>query len=729
LAPLFVGVSASSYAEEAASDTPVGLEEVVVTARKREERLREVPVAVTAIQSSELERRNLSSGEDILGKIPNLYVTGASAFSTRRDFTMRGVGVATPLEPAVAVFIDGAYVPSVGWDMDFMEIERLEVLRGPQGTLFGRNTQAGAINIVTRRPSKTFTGKVRLEADEFDTMKGDLYLSGPITDTVSVAVSGLGETTDGYVRNVTLGNDLLARDKYGGRAQLLIEPTDRLTVMLSADGISEEGGFWSGGEPIDGSAKDLPDWQVRYDVEPHEQLENIGSALNVDYEFDNFNLTGITSYRAGTSYALSDIDGTDTPDRDGTVTPIVPRLAARSGFPTPDRNYMFLVREQSILSQEVRLTSSTQGPLQWLVGVYGFVDHNDSSRNFKVPDSPQFTHPSNSVIDLVEQERTGYSVFGQANYQLTEKMKLTAGLRYAWEKVEQDLYDTFSIGGGALGATFSSHPSASFSDVSPSTSLAYNWSADLMTYVTVSKGYKGGGFNPSAPSDVRANVPFKEETSLLYETGWKLALFDRRMTFDGALFWTELENMQVTSTILLAGVIPTSAVTNAGKARSRGIELELAARPTENLRLGTAFSYTDAEYLDYVNAGGIDLKGGRIEETPDITAGVNADYKIPLSNSLDLTLGVEYLYVGDALFGRGLPTRPYVDVDPYDQLDLQATLGSGRWKLAVFVDNVLDKHNVLDVNGFVTFYRAAPEAFNQTVAPPRRVGIKYTVEF
>lgn len=706
----------------------VGLEEIVVTARKREETLREVPVAVSALSADDIERMNIDSGSDVLGRVPNLFVTGNGYFGSSFNFTIRGVGSHTPLEPAVAVFVDGIYMPSLGWDLSFLETERLEILRGPQGTLFGRNTQAGAINIVTRKPDDETFGKLRLEVDEFKTVNANGFVAGPITDTLSVSVAGLAHQTDGYIRNVTLGDDLLDRSKYGGRVQFVLRPNDNLTVAAAVDGVFEEGGFYGQGQPLDGTIKALPHWQVRYDVKQHEELNNYGVSLNIDYDLDVATLSSITGYRILDSRALSDIDSIDTPDLDGRPTVIVPPLVGR-GFPVPNQNYMFLLRDQSILSQELRLTSNATSDFKWLVGAYTFSEDNDASRNFPVPDSFNFTNSTNMVVDNVDQKRDGYALFAQGNYQLTDNLEIAAGARYAYEKIEQTLTMNFIIGGGVLRGNFSANPSNSYRDVSPMASLMYKINDDIMTYFTVSKGFKGGGFNPSAPTDPVANFSFDEETSWMYELGAKTSYFDNRMTLDAAAFWVDIKDMQVSISRILAGAVTSTGITNAAKARSKGFEMELAALPFPELRIGASVGYTNAVYKDYINDARINLSGQPVEDTPDWIGAIDADYTVGLSGDLEAVFGGTYRYVGEARYGNGTPSTPHFQTESYDQFDVRAGLHTDVWEVTLFADNVFNSYNIIWKGGFSTFYRRPTEAFGQRAAPPRRIGLKGTYRF
>lgn len=711
-------------------DQRVGaLEEVVVTARKRDESLRDVPVAVSVLSAARLEEANVVSGKDLLGTVPNLYFTDTGGRSSESRFTMRGVGVRSPLETSVAVFVDGVYMPTVGWDMEFLEVQRLEVLRGPQGALFGRNTQAGAINIVTAAPAGELGGRFRVDFDEFDTARGDLYVSGPLSDAVSFSVAALGETTDGYIKNITLRQDALERDKYGGRVALRLEPSDRLDATLYVDGVFQEGGYYAQGEPLGTQPNAVGPHEVTNDQAPYEDVENYGGALSVNFAMGSTTLSSITGVRRVTSLSLSDRDNIDTPDRDGLPPMNIPPSIRGGDFPPPSGNYNVVGRTQSLLSQELRLASSEPGSLKWLVGLYGFLEENDASRELRMEDSFRFPNPTNFLSDLAQQDRDGYALFGQASYDASDRLELTLGGRYTSEHVEQDLRIAFLVGGGAIQNSFSDRPEKDFSSFTPSGSVAFRWNDDLMTYLSVAQGFKGGGFNLVGPMNIAGNASFDDEYSLMYELGAKSAFLDRRLTVDAALFWIDTTDMQVTTTVVTAGSIVTQATTNAAKARSKGAELEIAALPLPGLTLRSSVGYIDAEYVDYVVSPTLDLSGRPIEEIPDWTGSLSADYTVALSQKLDLTFGALYRYVGGNLRGRGTPETPHLRVDSYDSTDVRVELRSRRWDLTLYAQNVFDDYNIVDKAIQADFVRVPGLDGTQRAEPPRRVGLRAAFRF
>ena len=572
---------------------------------------------------------------------------------------------------------------------------------------------------------------MRLEYDEFDTVRGDVYVTGPIADGLRFSVAALAEHTDGFVKNVTLGRDELERDKAGGRITLRADLSERLDATLYIDGVFERGGFYGDGEPLDGQPNATPNHRVVYDQAQFEDLDNYGGSLNINYDLGFAVLTSITALRKISSLAISDLDNIDTPDRDGLPPQLIPAsIAGDPSFPMPSGNYTVIGREQSIISEELRLASTGDGPFQWLVGLYGYMEENDRSREQRMPDSFRLANPGNFVSGRTAQDRKGFAAFGQATYTLWERLDLTAGLRFATEKDEQTLAIEFIAGGGFVQNEFGDMPEETFSDITPMGSVTYRWNDEVMTYVTIAKGFKGGGFNLAGPARLEGNQPFDSEKSLMYELGSKLSLFDNRMTLGLALFQIDTNDMQVTTTVVIGGgQIVTNATTNAAKARSRGFELEFEAVPAEGFTLSGAVGYTDAEYVTFMPTMTLDLSGQPIEEVPDWTANLNAEYAFPVGSGHSLAFGLSYQFVGGRLMGRGLPEEPHINVESFDSVDIRATLGSETWDLTVYGKNVLDSYNIVARNIGITFFDTPGLNGTQRANPPRQLGVKGTVRF
>jgi len=724
-----------NHLEEAAPDRGQ-IEEIVVTARRREERLLDVPGSVSVLTAASLERQNIQSGRDLIGKVPNLYFTGGTENNSEMRFTIRGVGSRSPLDASVAVLVDGMFVPTVGFDMDFISVESVEILKGPQGSLFGRNTQGGVINIRTKEPSNDrIEGLARFSYDEFDTVRGDLHVGGPISENIGFTLSGFAWNTDGYIRNETRGEDQLARDSWGVRGKVVFDPTNRLRLTLQSDIQRQEGGFADEGEPLDGQPNETPNHTTITDQKPFEIVENYGFGLMIDYDLDFGVLKSITSVRKINSDSVSDLDTGNTPDRDGMplLDPFIPNIFDRKKFPKPSGNFMVITRDQRFISEELRLESAADRQWRWIAGLYGFFEENDRAREQRMPDSVFLTNPSNFVSGDVDQDRKGIAVFGEVSYNPLPKLELTVGGRFTHEEDEQDLELEFMAGGGIVQGDFEAMPSETFTDFSPMGSMKYNWADNIMTYVRVAEGFKAGGFNLQGPNNPAANLPFDEETSRMYEFGSKFSLLDNGLSVDAALFWINTDDMQVTTTALLSQgqgeAILTSATRNAAEARQRGFDFSFVARPMPNLQFGGAVGFVDAQFTEFQRTPELDLSGERIEEIPKWMLSFSAEYAFTLSGELDFLLGGFYRYIGNVKTGEGLAEEPFTFVDSFDRLDLFASLQAARWEVTLGVDNVFDSFNVVDKNTSLSFFNTPGQNASQRADPPRRFNFRALYRF
>lgn len=708
------------------------LEEIFVTARRREERLRDVPVAVTALTGDELERQNISTVTDALGAVPNLYVSRTGFTSSEHTITLRGVGVRSPLEPSVAVFLDGVYMPSNVWNMSFLELERIEVLRGPQGVLFGRNTEGGAINIISKAPSATWAGRISVEAGEFNTVKGTGYLTGPLSDSLAFSLAALSSDTDGYIRNVRTGTDQFPQHINAARLSGKWTPAGSLSATLHLDYMESEGGLESeiSRTPNPGNAANVAGrWEVARDFVPTEKTQNGGASLQVDLDLAAVTLSSISGYRYEHTRSCVQADFV-APDLGAGLTPNV----CPAGFP-PIRGFSgaaFHEYRQSIVSQELRLSSGTAERWTWQAGVYGYTEDNDLARNNPFGNVPISPGPGNIVIANAVQTRDGYALFGQATYKFLDSLEGSLGIRYQNDEVKQApfLFFDFPFAPFPLANVFTTPRSENYSGVSPQGSLTYHFNRDAMIYTTVARGIKSGGFPKNPPAFEDANIPFADEIATNYEIGSKVSAFDRRLTVDFAAFWIELEDLQVTKTITFPGGVTTPAVVNAGAARSRGFELEVTALPLDGLMISGSVAHSEAEFLDYQITPTINRGGSRIEFVPEWTGRFATEYRRPVTGAVNASFRTEYSYVGSILNGDGAG-NPLVKVAPQSWIDVALGLHGDSWDLSVYADNIFDRYNVYSRSrttpGAFTFPAIVPS--QESAGPPRRIGIRATKRF
>ena len=721
-----------------------GVQEIVVTARRRQEALQDVPVAVTAFTAETLERMNVTNITNTLGVTPGLYFT-QNGLSPNRDFQqliVRGVGVSSQLEPSVGTFIDGVYVPALGFDMGYLDVDHIEVLKGPQGALFGRNTEGGAVNIVLRKPDDQFRARTSVSYDNFNTAAFDATVSGPlVAGKLFASFAGKLQQSDYWVKHTGTTkieenpyfpgqdlieqydpqyNDIHAADgqrESAFRAALRYVPSDDLELYLSAH-VGRFRGVGQAPGPLDGCKC----YTVYDDLAFRNDRDSFGAAFTLTKNFAPAALSATFGYESVENLAPYDYDGTSI------VT----------------NNYANYYRSQSILSAEFRLTSTTDSPLQWLAGLYGFKDRSFTDRFFiwtdlGLPGSLNI-YTGTWNIQHTRIERPGAAAFGQLSYDFTPKFQLALGGRYSWERAKDSQLAAFEIPANGLLPYIPStafgwedfftpvQDAKSWTNFSPQVALRYKWRPDLMTYVNVAKGFKAGAFQiaPVAVTDV---YPIDPESTINHEVGLKGDFFDQKLSIDASAFYVKIKNQQLQSVLLLNGIL-TSAITTASSSHSQGAELSLAARPTERLTLNANVSYTKAEFDDYLISPEpgvvVNRKGDRLPDMPKWTYFASAAYKIPFERYA-LELSANYRYVGSLQVGGGTgASDPLLPVDSWDRLDVSAALLMDAWTFRLFSDNVTDNYIITAKN---VPFTTPLTLVHGIVDAPRRVGISVAYKF
>ena len=744
-----VGISADTAQQTEASFV---LEEIVVTARKREERLQDVPSSISVFNSTDILRLGIADVEDSFGITPGLYFTG-NFLSPNRDFrqlVIRGVGANSQLEPSTATFIDGVYSPSLTFDMDFLDLQQVEILKGPQGTLFGRNTEGGAINIVTRKPSNEVRAKIRLDFDEFDTFGTSVAISGPlVTGKLAGSIAVMYDQSEGFVKQNGVaevpynryfpGQDLLDQFNSFGtdiesaaskrtqavRGALRWIASDRTEVNLTADA-AQFAGLDQAPGPLEGCDCYVVDGDQKFE----QTSDQFGAALRVDVDFGGLEFVSITGFRESESSNPFDFDGSSI------------RL----------NNYHDFDTDQRTISQEFRLTSSGDGRFHWLAGLYGFDDKQDSNRfysfsNLDKIDGTGTQHFLDGLVNqqLVNIDRTGWAVFGQARWDITDVWELTAGVRFSEEEADVEALTRFFIppnevnSGGLLDNSLFSWPdfvtpvmdNESWSNVSPTVSLKYAWNEAVMTYLTVSQGFKAGSYQkaPVEPADV---FPIDPEETTNYELGFKASLMDRHVLWDTAIYSIEIKDQQLQSAIIRGGIVA-SAITNAATSEVQGFESSLTAQVSEAFTFWANVGLVDSEFSDYqITPDGtnvLDRSGDAFPNTPEWTWYVAAEYRTPVGQNKELSFYAGYRYVDNIYVGSdAAAVDPIIDVPSWHRIDLRVTLGGENWHLTVFAENVTDEYIVLSKwNPF--FVQEQGDFIRSRVAAPQRVGVTFQYDF
>lgn len=676
---LQAGNAVADSADEAASASAssVELQEVVVTAQKRAEKLQDIPVAATAITSTDIERAGVNNIQDVAQLTPNLVIIdqlrpGIQTISFRGFTTVQGG------QSPFAIVVDGVEQPGQEFlKQQLVDVQQIEVLRGPQGTLYGAGAIAGAINIVTNQPTNEYQGSAKLAYAEGNQATGELTLSGPIIpDKAFFRASAYSTNFDGLILNEATGQDADFVKERAFNAELLIKPVDALDIDLRGHITNGSyGALWL--VPVSNAQFD------NFSIEPNENTPGIDTrhlqtySAKVDYRLPGVTLTSITAYNNALQYATADGD-------------FSPATSAAQTW----------LHNTNAWSEEFRLTSSNDGPLKWNMGLFGqdYFVHDSTSFYSLVP-----TAPYDYVTDNHFRDRS-WAVFGQASYDFTQHWSATVGARY--DAVHAYLDD-------AINAIQASH---TFSEPQPKATLNYKWTPDLMTYFTFSKGFRTGGFNPATPLSLRL---YQNEVSTNYELGMKSTLLDKRLTLDVAAFHTDFTNQQFFySEATDLGIY--TAIINIPKTKVNGAELELQARVTDWLRLLSSVGYNHTQISNFSTAS---YDGRRTPQVYGFTGNISAEATQPLTSNLQLVGRVDYEHRGDVYWdlANDLRTPPKNFVNARVSFER----ADSAWSVAAFVHNLTNERSPAAVGADAAGAGVSLRSANE----PRQAGVEVQVKF
>ncbi|PSJ39603.1 TonB-dependent receptor [Allosphingosinicella deserti] len=715
-------------AAHAADDSAVAnaSDEIFVTARKRAETLQDVPMAVTAVGGAELERRGVQDVNDLTAEVPGLF-TAPGSVNNSADFaylTMRGVGFNAGLEPAVGVFVDGMYLPQMGFDASFLDLDRVEVLRGPQGTLFGRNTQGGAVNLVTRMPGPDLRARLLLEAAQFDSYRLQGAISGQIGAQLYAGITAEHRRSDGFLRNIVGGGRQDWFRQSAVRGTLRWAPSDSIDVALIGD--------WSDrdyNEAIRGVRLATRRYESVVDQDAPDRKDSRGGQLNVAAQLGGgVTLTSISGVRYTSSDVFTDMDSRITAQNPVTL-PASPPLAQT---PQSFRGATLDVAiQQRFASQELRLNGRA-GSIDWLVGGYVFDQRQDQRRDRRVGRGVAPFPAALYIYEDYRDDRDGVAAFANAIYHVTDTIEASAGGRWSHETVV-GTGQRIQVFGPPINSVQPVVRDArdDFDNVSWTGSIAYRPDPDILLYATYAEGWKAGGIN-RFPGNAASNLPYKDESSQNYEIGAKTRLFDRRATFNLAFYHIDIRNQQLINVIPTGGPTPVSVVESAARAHVDGVEAEFVATLSDRLQLRGSASYSRSRFDDFVRvftaADRTDFSGTPFENVPETTLFAAADYAVPLGTGRRIALHAEYRYVDAITYQdntRASRSGDQLTAPAYERVDVSVSYEGRRGlRLTAYVDNVFDSFDY-------SFPSSDPLLGGDLFVvplPPRQFGVRAAVD-
>lgn len=710
----------------AQGDSSSGLEEIVVTALKRDVNLQDVPNAITAFTAEAIERSNIRRPIDFINATPNLSAVEANNAGDLR-ITIRGDAQALNTDAPVAVVIDGVLLTgATGLNKDLLDVEQIEVLKGPQGYLYGRNAISGAINITTRAPGDEFEGQARVGVANADTTTAAFTASGPIVPgKLGIGVSAGFRDSDGFYRNVTSGQNVDPYTEKSGRVRLDWTPSEEWRIQGTAfvsniDGSATNYLSQSLFPPLQTSSPilsaDFAEGDFVANIANFNRKEDELASLRVDYDRDWGRITSVSSYETQSNIFASD------------------------GYPYspgPGDGTQWNQREHEAYTTELRFTSPAERRFRYIVGGY-YADIQQTpfllaavgidDAGFVRRDAPPLFTGANQTTgfsaDNVDIE--AWAAFANVDFDLTDSLTFTLAGRYDNEdKAATDVaFGNSSVTGLPFSTTAGQVRSESYSKFQPKASLAWKPDDSQSYYVTYAVGFKAGGFNAAQAFTItagRAPNQYPAEEARNVEIGAKTEWLDRRLTVNAALFRTEKDNSQLFQ-FIPQGFL--NAVTVIDRIRVTGGELEIAARPVEGLTLRTGIGYTDAEITQY--AANPLFVGNDAPYVPDWKTSTEATYETALSGDLTLVVNGRWDHTGGINFDAR--NSPEAERSALDLFSARIGLEAQRWTLSLWGKNLTDERYNSDI---IVIFDGDPLPFTQAVfkSLPRTYGVELSVRF
>lgn len=690
---------------------PAVLEEIVVTAQRRLENLQDVPITVTAMPAAALAAVGITNTADLVNVVPGMLVQTSAGYSLPH---LRGVGITAigaGIENSVALYVDGVYRGVSSSDaVSLNNIAQVEVEKGPQGTLFGRNATGGLIQVTTLDPTPYFSASAHAGYGNYHTVQSDAYVSGGtdfIAGDLAVQLTHQGE---GYGTNLATGQDINRMDmNLSVRSKWILHPVDGTKLTLILDNAETDNSlsalrnyqnypniYYPGGMPI----PNLPTLDVDDNAQPLRRMHEQGASLQLDQDIDSVKLVNTVAYRRDVYTYDVDFDLGPMP------------------YSLNDTR-----QKDNQLTEELRLLSNSSSSLTWMTGLFyygahnGFQPQNVYFSGTAVNPAKPITHVLNETV----QTTNSLALFGQATQKLTETTELTVGLRYTGEKRALLGTDTGFLNG--VVPVSLANVNTNFRTNTPTWRLAldHHFTDDVNGYVSYNRGFKSGGYNVPAPA-LPAYSPEKLDA---YEAGLKTQFLERRLTLNGAFFYYNYQNIQVSRF-----VNGSPEVYNGGKAKLYGVDLDATVRVTQGLTVSAGLELEHDRFTDFPNADfflscahpyptvcSLSANGKQLPQTPAASGTINVDYRVSISNS-------ELHFNVNEAANSGYYYQPNNEIKQSAYGLLNGSIG---WTYSHYSVTLWGK-NLTDVI-YATAVNPAPTAISAAYAAPRTYGVTLGAKF
>ena len=733
------------------------MEEIIVTAQKRTENLQDTPVSVTAFTADAIEALGFRQSVDVTAQTPNFSVGYPNGDTGVPAPFIRGVGLndfGVLNQGPIAAYSDQTYISSNAAQIfQLLDVERVEVLRGPQGTLYGRNATGGAVNFISRKPTESWEGWARAGAGSWDLTKFEGAVGGPLGENTGIRAAVLKTDSDGWMKNRFTGNDQQGIDELARRILIESQPTSDINLMLNVHGGKTESdavqyrhlGVWdangemcSNPDILAGRCADIfgyseeaayttlnglsapatPDYdEGNYDFEAENDTDFWGVSLSINWTVGDYLITSITSFDDMEDFRPEETD-------DGPNDILTGELSV----------------DQETWSQELRVTWEDDN-WSWIVGAYYLSDEATDNtafdilhdfRPFFIGDDVSCSAPAGNPSGFcpeefvfktksgTDQDITSFALFFDTSVDLSDQLKLSMGLRYTDEEIDHDsffFYDEPEAGNPAQPG-FPDSSSNDFQNVSGRLVLDYQMNDDVLVYGSVTSGFKAGGIQSTSDGI----APYDEEELISYEAGFKSMLNEGRIRLNGSVFYYDYSDLQVFAFVIVDG-IGFSTISNAADATITGAELELQWLPTDDLFVNLGLGLLDTEYEDFVIPTG-DFSGNDITMSPEVTFNGLIQYDIHLANNGRVTLQTDFNYQDEVWFDA--LNNPLLSEDDYWIWNARITWTSAddTWEVAAFGRNLGDEEYMVYAFDLSFF------GFNEEMlGTPRAYGVDVTYRY